>query len=53
MEYVPSPNGVARHQGDHYFGHRANQPLQIQYIESGHSFIIHIARLPSHALISA
>ena len=51
VEHVAPTNGVARYQGDHGFGNKANQLLQIQDIESGYAVAADVTLVPAHTLI--
>lgn len=45
MEDMASANGIARDEGDHYLGHRADETLEVEDIEAGNAMGVNVASL--------
>src|SRR5690606_6415674 len=53
VQDVPPADGVARHQGDNWLGHRADDALQLQYVAPGQAVLVDVARLAAYLLVAA
>ena len=52
MEYVAAADCVAVYQGDDGFGHGTHYALELENVEPGHAFVIHVAGMAANVLVA-